>query len=174
VTRVAADDGVYTGVPEHLATPEQVGFFLAEYDPATDTFTLRAWRPVLEDGYALQTPVHVELTDEIRSEMIQWATREQMSLVEIHSHGGTYTAAFSPSDRRGFDEWVPHLWWRLSARPYAALVVSDDGTFDGWAWTDDPRSPQQIDELVVEDVAQLATGETFAEIARRRDRKNRG
>jgi hypothetical protein len=106
--------------------------------------------------------------------MIQWATREQLSLVEIHSHGGQYTAAFSASDRWGFDEWVPHLWWRLQRTPYAALVVSDDGTFDGWAWIDDPRSPQQIDELVVEGVAQRATGETFADIERRRERRSHG
>ena len=174
MTRVVADNGVYTGVPEHLSEPEQVGFFLAEYDPATETFVLRAWRPVLEAGYAVQTAVHVELTDETRAEMIQWATREQMSLVEIHSHGGAYTAAFSPSDCWGFEEWVPHLWWRLTGKPYAALVVSDDGTFDGWAWLDDPRSPVQISELVVEGNAQRATGETLAEIERRQQRRSHG
>jgi hypothetical protein len=174
MTRVVADNGVYAGVPEHLARPEQIGFFLAEYDGAADTFTLREWQPVLENGYALQAPVHVELTDETRAEVIRWATREQLSLVEIHSHGGHYTAAFSPSDRWGFDEWVPHLWWRLQGAPYAALVVSDDGTFDGWAWIDDPRAPQQIGELVVERDAQRATGETFAEIERCRQRRSRG
>jgi hypothetical protein len=155
-------------------SPSRSVFFLAEYEAATDTFTLHAWQPVLEEGYALQTPVHVELTDETRAEMIQWATREGMSLVEIHSHGGQYTAAFSPSDCWGFEEWVPHLWWRLQGAPYAALVVSDDGTHDGWAWTDDPRSPGQINELVVEGVAQRATGETFADIERRRERRNHG
>lgn len=172
--RAVADNGVYAGVPEHLSKPEQVGFFLAEYDAATGTFTLRSWQPVLEDGYALQTPVHVELADKTRAEMIQWATREQLSLVEIHSHGGQYTAAFSPSDRWGFDEWVPHLWWRLQGAPYAALVVSHDGTFDGWAWIDDPREPQQIDELIVDGIGQRATGETFAEIERRRERTSLG
>jgi hypothetical protein len=172
MSRVVVAAAVYAGVPEHLSKPEQVGFFLADYDRTNDKFTLRAWRPVLEDGYALQTPVHVELTDETRAEMIQWATLERMSLVEIHSHGGPYTAAFSPSDCWGFDDWVPHLWWRLQARPYAALVVSADRTFDGWAWIDDPRMPRQIDELVVDGGAQHATGETFAGIERRRQRRS--
>jgi hypothetical protein len=165
--RVVADDGVYADVPEHLAKPEQVGFFLADYHASTAPFKLRAWRPVLEDGYELQTPVHVALTDETRAEMIQWAWDEGMSLVEIHSHGSAAPAEFSPSDRYGFEEWVPHLWWRLKAKPYAALVWAD-ASFDGWGWIDDPRVPRQVDGLVVGEAMRKASQATFAGLERRR------
>jgi hypothetical protein len=167
VIRVIAEDPMFEDVEAHLAKPEQVGFFLAEYESNTEAFVLKAWHPVLEGGYELQTPVHVALKDEARAEIIQWAWREQLSLVEIHSHGGYDPAEFSGSDRYGFDEWVPHLWWRLQGQPYAALVLSD-GTFDGWAWIGDPRAPRQIDELVIGNETRVATGETLTSLERRR------
>jgi hypothetical protein len=168
--RVVADDGVYAGVEQHLEKPEQVGFFLADYDPASRTFHLKQWRPVLAEGYEVQTDVHVALTDETRAEMIQWGWSEQLSLVEVHSHGSWGgPVEFSGSDRYGFDEWVPHLWWRLNGRPYAALVTSG-GAFEGWAWIDDPRKPEQVDELEVEGVARTATGATFEGLERLRRR----
>ncbi len=167
--RVIAADGVHDGVEEHLVKPEQVGFFLADYDATSRTFHLKEWRPVLADGYEVQTEVHVALTDETRVEMIQWAWRHGLSLVEVHSHADWGAAEFSGSDRCGFEEWVPHLWWRLAGRPYAALVTSG-GTFDGWAWIDDPKQPEQIDELEVEGAARAATRATFHGLARRRRR----
>ncbi len=167
--RVVADGGVYEGVEQHLRKPEQVGFFLAEYDVATRTFHLMAWRPVLADGYEVQTDVHVALTDETRTEIIQWAWREELSLVEVHSHADWSSAEFSGSDRYGFEEWVPHLWWRLAGRPYAALVTSA-GTFEGWAWIDDPRHPEQVDEVEIDGVVRPATGATFERLAQWRRR----
>lgn len=161
---------MFAEVEAHLEKPEQVGFFLAEYLPDSLTFALKAWRPVLEDGYELQTPVHVALKDELRGEMIQWAWREGLSLVEIHSHGGDYPAQFSGSDLYGFGEWVPHVSWRLRGRPYAAVVTAGT-SFDGWAWLEDPREPAQIDELVLGGQMSAATRATFDHLERRRRRE---
>jgi hypothetical protein len=44
---------------------------------------------------------------------------------------------------------VPHLWWRLKARPYAAIVVGGEA-FDGFAWIDSADEPEQIEEFIVE------------------------
>ena len=145
------------------ARAEQVGFFLAEARPDERVFVLREWRAVPPEGLEHQSDVHVSLTDEMRAEVIKWAWDSGLSLVEAHSHGKWGPAKFSGSDLWGFEEWVPHLWWRLQGRPYAALVTADD-TFDAIAWIDGPGTPEQVDALVVNGVEQLlATGRTLRE-----------
>jgi hypothetical protein len=163
--RLVTRPGVFEGVEAHLEKPEQVGFFLAHYDASHETFDLQASRPVVGDGYAVQTDQHVVVADETRAEMIQWAWRENLSLVEIHSHGDWAPAQFSGSDIYGFQEWVPHLWWRLRRRPYAAIVSAGD-TFDAWAWTLDPQRPLQVSELETDGRSRAATHATFAALER--------
>ena len=48
------------------------------------------------------------------------------------------------SDLLGLSETVPHMWWRLDKRPYAAIVVAPSG-FDAMVWLDSPVSPQELD-----------------------------
>lgn len=160
---------LYDALGGHLsARAEQVGFFLAEAQLDERVFVLREWRPVPPEGLKHQSDVHVSLTDEIRAEVIKWAWDSGLSLVEAHSHGKWGPAKFSPSDLWGLEEWVPHVWWRLQGRPYAALVAADD-TFDAIAWIDRPRAAEQVQALVVGDVEHvLATGRTLRE---RRDRE---
>ena len=57
---------------------------------------------------------------------------------------------FSPSDLWGFQAWVPHLFWRLRGRPYAALVTAGD-TFDALAWVDSAEQPEQVDQIELDD-----------------------
>jgi hypothetical protein len=160
---------LYDALGGHLsARAEQVGFFLAEARPGERVFALREWRPVPPEGLEEQSDVHVSLTDEMRAEVIKWAWDSRLSLVEAHSHGKWGPAKFSGSDLWGLQEWVPHLWWRLQGRPYAALVTADD-TFDAIAWIDGPRAAEQVNALVVDDVERLvATGRTLRD-GRERD-----
>jgi proteasome lid subunit RPN8/RPN11 len=138
---------------------EQVGFFLANYGADERSLTLREFRAIPPEGFETQTDYHVTLKDEIRPEIIQWATTAEACLVEAHSHVEG-PAAFSSSDIMGFDEWVPHVRWRLRARPYAAIVLAED-TFDAVAWIDRGEIPEQVDRLEVDSAIHRATALTL-------------
>lgn len=94
------------------------------------------WEPILSEDFVIQTSFHIELTDALRARVIKRAHDFGASLVEIHSHLGKWPAQFSPSDKAGFQEWVPHVRWRLKGKPYGALVVTRSG-FDGLAWIEE-------------------------------------
>lgn len=155
---------LYKALGGHLgARPEQVGFFLAEWQPEERRFVLRDWWAVLPEGLEHQSDFHVSLNDDIRAEAIKWAWDSGACLVEAHSHGKWGPAKFSTSDLWGFEEWVPHLWWRLGGRPYAALVTAAD-TFDAVAWIEGPDVLEQIESLDIEGVdTLLTTGRTLRE-----------
>jgi len=160
----AIDGDLYEAIGGHLgARAEQVGFFLAEWQPEERRFALRDWRAVPPEGLEHQSDFHVSLTDDVRAEAIKWAWDSGACLVEAHSHGKWGPAKFSPSDLWGFEEWVPHLWWRLRGRPYAALVTAGE-TFDAVAWIDGPNVVEQIESLDIEGGdTRLATGRTLRE-----------
>lgn len=167
MTAISAPRDLYEEAVAHLACrAEQVGFFLADFEVATKTFQLTAWRPIPADGYEYQGDYHVRLSDDTQTEVIQWATRESGCLVEAHSHGDLVPAGFSPSDLAGFAEWVPHCSWRLRRRPYAAVVTAADG-FDALAWIQGPRQVEQIHHVELDDGTTLpATRWTLRTAAR--------
>ena len=108
------------------------------------------------------SPYSLELTDEERSSAIAGASREDAALVEVHSHPmSRRRASFSSSDLAGFKEFVPHVWWRLRAKPYAALVLSQSD-FDAVAWTKCPGNMEPLDAIVLDDCRILKpTGRTL-------------
>ncbi len=122
-----------------------------------DLFRLVDWAPVPADGYAARTGYYFELTDEARAAAIKRARDLGSSLVEFHSHLGPWPAAFSASDWFGFQEFVPHVWWRLKGRPYLAVVAAET-TFDGLAWIAGPTEAQRLDALLVDGAVLEPTG----------------
>lgn len=164
MTSFVIDTDLYGALGGHLGSrPEQVGFFLADWRPEERRFALSDWWAVPPSGLEHQSDFHVSLSDDARAEAIRWAWESGACLVEAHSHGKRGTAGFSPSDLWGFEEWVPHLWWRLRGRPYAALVTAGD-TFDAVAWIHGPSSVEQVGSLEVEGGdTLLATGRTMRE-----------
>lgn len=135
-----------------LSTPggnEQAAFVFVRRNDAQRPFTYVDWYPVLPDGFIAQLPFHFELTDETRAAVIKRAHDLGASLVEFHSHTGPWEPQFSPSDWAGFEEVVPHMWWRLKGRPYAAVVVSRKG-FDAFIWLNDPNIPARLDGITVD------------------------
>jgi hypothetical protein len=63
----------------------------------------------------------------------------------------------------GFQEWVPHIMWRLRQRPYVAVVVTPD-SFDALVWQagDQVMRPRGLHSLVLDDGRELRpTGETL-------------
>jgi hypothetical protein len=146
--QITTEAEVWETALKHLRTgAERAGFFVADWLPLERHFRVRGWRAA--DGTAAGGPrdLHVSLPDETRSAVIQWATAENACLIEAHSHGRWSPAAFSPYDLRNLDDWVPHLWWRLRGRPYAAIVTSSHD-FDALAWIGNPGKAEQVDGIV--------------------------
>jgi hypothetical protein len=148
-------DDDYQRVRQHLfgddSCDEAAGFLFVGHrsEGQEHSFEQLDWYPVSPDGYAVRNAFHFELTDEVRAHVIKRAHDLGASIVEVHSHGGPWSAAFSPSDQLGFREFVPHVWWRLKGRPYLALVATRQD-FDGLAWITGPEDPQRLDGIMVD------------------------
>lgn len=130
--------------------PEEAAFVFAiqESDQGDDRYRYVEWYPVPSGGFASRSSVHFELTDEVRARVIKRAHDLGASLVELHSHTGSWPASFSVSDIMGFREFVPHVRWRLKGRPYLAVVVTRSG-FDAVVWANGPDMPSPLDGIVV-------------------------
>ena len=148
---------IYEEIQAHFleknAESESAGFmFVVPRTQGDDTHVYEhvEWYPVPPEGFVENNWYHLELTDEFRASVIKRAHDLEASIVEFHSHLGPKPASFSPFDRRGLREFVPHVWWRLRNRPYFAVVVTHT-TFDGLAWMMNPEEPQHLDGIVVGD-----------------------
>jgi hypothetical protein len=97
---------------------EQVAFFLAHH--ADGRFNVFEMRLISSAEFDIQTGFHVALADTLRGELVQWAWTADASLLEAHSHVDGDPVCFSPTDFSGLRSWVPHVWWGLQGRPYAA------------------------------------------------------
>jgi len=156
---------IYDDVIAHLLRSdsdlEEAAFGFAERVAEGDTTVFRIfdWMPVPPEGFEVQLPYHFELTDDMKAAVIKRAHDLGACLIEFHCHTGRWPAAFSPSDRAGFSEFVPHVLWRLKGRPYVAVVVCPSGR-DGVAWIDDAKTPERVSELHVGDRAFPCTGLT--------------
>jgi hypothetical protein len=100
--------------------------------------------------FVIQKGDYLEMSDETRAAVIKRAHDLSSVLIELHSHLGPWPATFSPADRSGLGETVPHMWWRLKARPYIAIVTASSG-FDALLWLDNPKVPRALDALIAGD-----------------------
>ena len=130
-----------TVIWDHLlpagATAESVAFLFATVQDTAQSLTLR---------------------------VIKRAHQTKTALIELHSHpfDSPWAPAFSFADMAGFRETVPHLWWRLSDRPYGAIVVAPNG-FDALVWRNNPHSPACLTALRVDGNAMLPTNMTLGD-----------
>ena len=158
----------YKTIWEHLlpegASRESAAFIFAAFHEANQSLVLKAQDYLLveQDGFKAQHDDFIELSDESRIAIIKKAHQTNTALVELHSHpfSSPWAAAFSLADMNGFGETVPHMWWRLPGRPYAAIVVSPCG-FDSLVWLKDPHSPECLTALCVDNELQKPTGLTL-------------
>jgi hypothetical protein len=67
----------------------------------------------------------------------------------------------------GFRDFVPHIFWRLRSKRYAALVFGDSD-FDALAWADDPNEAVALDGLLVDGRELHPTSITIRELDRQR------
>ena len=92
------------------------------------------------------TDHHFALSDWVRADVIKRAHDLDASIAEFHSHLGPWPAEFSLTDQIGFQDFVPHVMWRLKGRPYLAVVVTPRD-IDALVWMSDPKSPQHLDGI---------------------------
>lgn len=144
--------GAYEDLVAHLLpgdTPNEQAAFLFARARGTDqgvALDVIDSAKLAAADFAVQTPDYLELADATRARLIKRAHDLDASLVEMHSHPGPWDAAFSPSDLGGLSETVPHMWWRLNKRPYAAIVIAPSG-FDALVWLDGPPFHQELHSL---------------------------
>ena len=105
---------------------------------------------VPESEFSYRSLYGIELTSDCRAKVIKRAHDLNASLIELHSHPHARTSEFSPSDRSGFAEFVPHVWWRLKGRPYAAMVFGAND-FDSLYWESNSHKPDGVLKLQLED-----------------------
>lgn len=133
------EDGALEEIRGHLLPRggicEEAVFLFAHPSIESDSLVLSAFgtTPIPPNGFAHRSLFYLELTDETRAEVIKRAHDLGAGLIECHSHPGQRRACFSWSDLHGFDEFVPHVRWRLQGRPYAAMVFATDSV-DALAW----------------------------------------
>jgi hypothetical protein len=147
----------FTEIWQHIlpvgAVQESAAFIFAEFEASDNSLALNAvdYFLVKPQGFKAQFDDYIELSDETRIAIIKKAHQTNTALIELHSHpfDSERSAAFSRADMNGFSETVPHMFWRLPARPYAAVVVSPRG-FDSLIWPEKPSSPICITALRIE------------------------
>ena len=125
---------------------EQAGFGYGLWTPHSSggEFAISSIELIAPEDLAFQSGYHIELGREAQARIIKTAFTKREGLVEFHSHRTAQPACFSPSDFRGFEEFVPHVRWRLAGRPYAAIVFHMSSV-DGLVWLDD--KPVQLDHI---------------------------
>ena len=156
-------EAVHDAIRAHLLPArqrvEEAAFMFAVGHESPDGLQLehREWWPVRPDGFVSRSAHHLELTDATRASVIKRAHDLGASLIELHSHLGPWPAQFSASDLAGFADFVPHVFWRLKNRPYAALVIARGG-FDAFVWTVDPRMPERLSAINIRGKLVAPTG----------------
>lgn len=148
-------DGMHDALTQHLlpggSTREEAAFLFVIPRPEDQNvvFEVIEVEKLHPNDFASQEDDYLELNDETRARLIKKAHDLGASLVEMHSHPGPWPAAFSPADRFGLIETVPHMWWRLKNRPYLAIVVAPSG-FDALVWLDNPKIPTRLDGVLAD------------------------
>ena len=170
MTSLSIPAASYDDLLAHLSSRrvEQVAFLFTE--PPVDGQPLRVAEiyAVPRAGFNVQTGYHVALTDAVRGEVIKRAHDVGGCLVEVHSHRGGPPVWFSGSDLYGFEDWVPHVRWRLRRRPYVALVFAREA-FDALVWKGDDDVPTSLCRLEIDGrESQAPSGITLRRLQRGR------
>lgn len=160
-------------VPQRM-TSEEAAFGFARAEDADNELTLAIVdvRLMQPDDFVYRSRYALELKDEARAGVIKAAHDLSASLVELHSHYGTGEAQFSPSDEAGFEEFVPHIWWRLKHRPFVAVVVAKSG-LDALAWVQNAQTPEPLRGIRVGGKMLLPTNLSWQSLQKDHERDER-
>lgn len=151
---------------------EQVCFLFSKdtfYD-STLIMEVKDYYLVAPHEYEYQSSFHVELKDSCQAKVIKSAWDKKLSLGEIHSHPTSKKAFFSQSDISGFQEFVPHVWWRLKKGPYIAIIQAQS-ELDALAWVKTPDIYEPIDKIKIGKSVIRPSNFTIKELKERKWRK---
>ena len=150
---------------------EQVVFLFLSIRP--DGLSVSDIYPVPPAELVFESRFHAEVSEGAQARIIKAASDRGLLLGEIHSHPACRRdACFSPSDLAGFEDFVPHIFWRLRATRYVAIVYSETD-FDALAWVDDAQRPVPFGALVVDGKEVWPTGATMRQIEAERQEAER-
>jgi len=157
----------YEQLLDHLGASgdEQAAFLFTAPPSAVEPLRVVKVHAVPRAETLEPSPFYLALSDEVRARVIARASSLGGCLVEAHNHPHG-PAAFSATDLAGFEEWVPHVRWRLAGRPYIALVLADE-EFDALVWQDADGVPEGLDRLDVAGEPLAPTGLTQRRLARK-------
>jgi len=140
---------VYMELQKHLLpnihTNEEAAFVFADvvlYDERVE-LNYRDWYAVQPNDYKSRSAYHFELTHETNGRIIKRAHDLDACIIEFHSHIDQEFLRFSPTDWKGFSEFVPLVLWRLKGKPYVAIVVTIHGV-DALVWTNGVKKPKEL------------------------------
>jgi proteasome lid subunit RPN8/RPN11 len=157
-------DEIYAHLRQPAPKSEEVAFCFAKF-AASKGFEYQDHALIPVHDFAFRSLYHFELTDACRARIIKRAHDLQCSIIEFHSHPLSDEVEFSPSDLSGLAEFVPHAWWRLKSKPYAAVVVGAE-TFDSLVWIQDPSKPDGLLRIEGGASRESPTGHTFLSLER--------
>lgn len=146
-------------VRSHLFTEpgEHFGFLLAKNasGPNGPIFLVNRFHAIPDSEVTLSEGGW-EVSTEALLEAINAAVRDDMALVEVHNHPGGWSR-FSPTDRKGFDEFVPYVLDSLPRRPYAATVWTEEGVYGEYFLQDGTSSKVRSITTTGNQLTQLAS-----------------
>lgn len=168
MTSLSMTAATYDALTAHLSCSEveQVAFLFTGPPAPSELLRASELYAVPRQQFEIQSAYHVSLSDEVRGAVIRRAHELGGCLVEAHSHGGGPPVSFSFSDLLGFEEWVPHVRWRLRQRAYVALVFAGNA-FDALVWDGDHDAPTALSGLQVDGCEpQAPSGLTYGRLQR--------
>lgn len=93
----------------------------------------------------------IELGEEVWNRIKVKASKLNACIIEAHSHPfSEKNVGFSHYDMKGFEELVPHLWWRMNGTPYGALVFGQRD-FDALFWTENPHDQKTLNCIMTDE-----------------------
>jgi len=165
---IAISEDHFKKLLKHFAKKtEQVAFIFCTPSDR-ETFAAKEIYLVPPEGLVHESTYHSEITDDELARIIKHAHQKGYILCEAHSHPSSKDqTAFSPSDKLGFTEFVPHVWWRLKGKPYLAIVFGQDHHLDALAWIENPHKPEAVQIVKVGSKEIRPTGITYRELLSR-------
>ena len=154
MTKLVIPEGIYQQAYSHLLQDdsEHLAFLLCNIGWAQGKPIFLARDMILVKDTDLSGPLRFSL--DLRLEpllaVMNKAIRGKMALVEAHSHPFSDYPAFSPSDKRGFREFVPYIIDSIKGKPYGATIWGKQGVA-GVCWSTWPQKEQELRVTVVGD-----------------------
>lgn len=157
---------VYNELQRHLLpniqTKEVAAFAFAKVFLHNEQMELlyQDWYAVQPIDYESRSAYHFELTHETSRRMIKYAHDLDACIIEFHSHIDQEFVRFSPTDWRGFSEFVPHVLWRLKGKPYVAIVLTTHG-IDALVWSNNAQNPKGLNAIKIGEINLIPTNNSL-------------